>query len=213
MIRVLVALLVAALVPVGGAAAGASPKPSAVPSAAPSPKAKRKRCEIVVFKRRGETIRRCRLQRPKPPKLAAPVPAPAPAAPPPSAAPQPAGPPAAQPPPATPAPPQAPAPPPRDPWFLTLEAHDVGNGDFRLTPNPGTIPSGTLYLSYKNYDAGEHDLRLRGLSPARAETVVFEASSTKDLRRTKLDLEPGRYEFRCGLPGHEQMKQSFDVVP
>lgn len=178
--------------------------------------AKRKRCVVVVFKRRGKTIRRCRkkptTQRPATPaptltpSLPA-VPAPTGAATETSEAPQP------------PAPPEpnreeVPQPEPeRDPWFLTMHARDTGNGDFRLSPNPGTIPAGALYLSLKNEDETEHDLRLRGLSPQRDEQVIFEASSTKVLRRTRLEIEAGRYELLCGLPGHEQMRQTFGVAP
>ena len=180
-----------------------------------APQAKRKRCEIVVFKRKGKTIRRCRLKRVAPPApSAALAPPPSPVA---VGLPQPGAPaPGPQQPPPAPQPKaDAPAeqPPARDPWFLTLHARDVGNGDFRLTPAIGSIPAGTLYLGYKNDDASEHDLRLRGIDPARAEHLVFPASSTEELRETELRLEPGRYEFRCGLPGHEEMRQQFDVTP
>ncbi|CAA9487460.1 MAG: hypothetical protein AVDCRST_MAG85-1030 [uncultured Solirubrobacteraceae bacterium] len=111
--------------------------------------AKRKRCEVVVFKRKGKTIRRCRLirkvRRPSntPPALTPSLPAvPAPAGPAPEAggAPQPT----------TPEPPHSEPPgtsdpqsePTRDPWFLTMQARDVGNGDFRLLPQPRDDPGG-----------------------------------------------------------------------
>ena len=204
MIGVAAAIVAAALVPVPAGSADAA-----------ATRAKPRTCEVVVFKRRGKTIRRCRLKR-----VAPPAPRPAPAPPPPPSAPvdEPA-------PPAPPARPQAPppqpapqAPPPqkpaeRDPWFLTLHARDVGNGDFRLTPTIGSLPAGTLHLSYKNDDASEHDLRLRGISPAIPERLIFPASSTKELREAELRLERGRYEFRCGLPGHEEMRHEFDVTP
>jgi hypothetical protein len=195
------------------AGAAAPPAPRAGAPAAPRAAKPRKRCEVVVFKRRGKRIRRCRLKRPEPaPPRPAPAPHPSPAVggpPLPAAMPGPA--PA---PPATPAPearPPAQRPAERDPWFLTLHARDVGNGDFRLTPAIGSIPAGTLYLSYKNDDASEHDLRLRGLAPERPEQLIFPSSSTEDLRETELQLAPGRYEFRCGLLGHEEMRQSFVV--
>ena len=208
--RALAAFVVLALLPLGGSA-------TAEPGhRAPAAKKQRKRCEVVVFTRRGKTVRRCRLKR-RPAPAAVPH-APAPAPPPePAAPPVPAPPPPAPPAPAagggtTPPPDEEPPPPPpRDPWFLTLYARDIGNGDFRLLPDPGTIPAGTLMLSYKNDDETAHDLRLRGLAPERAEELIFEASSTKELRRARLELSAGRYELRCGLLGHEDMRQELAV--
>jgi hypothetical protein len=179
--------------------------------AAPGDAAKRpkpKRCEVVVFQRHGRTVRRCRLQRKATPApKVTPLPSlAAPATPPPAVVP-----------PAAPAPP-APAPvaagpivdepraePQRDPWFLTVHARDVGNGDFRLLPAIGDIPAGTLYLSYLNEDRTPHDLWLSG-------TQLFEPYVGDELRRTKLELRPGTYELLCRMPGHDQMRRTFSVT-
>jgi hypothetical protein len=96
--------------------------------------------------------------------------------------------------------------PPRDPWYLTVHARDVGNGDFRLLPQIGDIPAGTLYLSYLNEDQTAHDLWL-------GDTELFEPYVGDELRRTKLVLAPGTYELLCRMPGHDQMRRSFRVTP
>lgn len=88
----------------------------------------------------------------------------------------------------------------------------------RFEPAVIEIPASTeVTLRLKNLDPNEHDLEVRGLTPAKktggghdghagagSETIAVHAKANKTASIKFVADKPGTYEVICTIPGHEQ---------
>jgi iron uptake system component EfeO len=88
------------------------------------------------------------------------------------------------------------------PASLPAGTYAVEAREYSFTPSALTVPAGAVTFRVRNAGNEEHEFEI-----FRGETVVDEIEGlvpglTKDLAVT---LEPGAYEFKCLLNGHNQL--------
>lgn len=95
---------------------------------------------------------------------------------------------------------------------------EVSAQDMRFVPDVIEVPRGReVTLTLKNLDANEHDLEVRGLTPAKKAGGGHEAMTGTDGSAVAVHTQanktasvkfiaetPGMYEVVCTMPGHEQ---------
>jgi plastocyanin len=84
---------------------------------------------------------------------------------------------------------------------------DTGNTFFK--PNKVDVtPPGIIDVTLDNIESGIHDLVIRDLPG-----FQIEVSGEGDTVSKKVELEKGKYEFYCTIPGHEEagMKGTLTV--
>lgn len=95
---------------------------------------------------------------------------------------------------------------------------EVNAQNMRFVPDVIQVPAGQeVTLRLKNLDANEHDLEVRGLTPAtttggghgdmqmsETKAVAVHAQAKKTASIKFMADMPGTYEVVCTVPGHEQ---------
>ena len=98
------------------------------------------------------------------------------------------------------------------------EVIEVAAENTRFEPAVIQVPAGKeVTLKLKNLDPNEHDLEVRGLTPAKktggghdghgsstSETIAVHAQANKTASIKFVADTPGTYEVICTVPGHEQ---------
>jgi plastocyanin len=94
---------------------------------------------------------------------------------------------------------------PKGPAVATLDM-EAGNTFFK--PDKETAPPGIIDIKLKNIESGIHDLVIRDVPG-----FQIEVSGEGDTASNKVELEKGKYEFYCTVPGHEEagMKGTLTV--
>jgi plastocyanin len=87
-----------------------------------------------------------------------------------------------------------------------LEIDADPNGQLLFTAATASAPAGGLTISMKNASSSSHNIGIKGQKDG--PTVGKGGTST-----VSLTLKPGKYEFYCSVPGHEQagMKGTLTV--
>jgi plastocyanin len=87
-----------------------------------------------------------------------------------------------------------------------LEIDANPSGQLAFTAASGSAPAGALTITMQNKSATPHNIGIKGLKVG--PTVQGGKFST-----ISLTLKPGKYEFYCAVPGHEQggMKGTLTV--
>ena len=96
---------------------------------------------------------------------------------------------------------------------------EVNAQNMRFVPDVIQVPAGQeVTLRLKNLDENEHDLEIKGLTPANQaggghggehessspEAVAVHAQAKKTASIKFMEDTPGTYEVVCTVPGHEQ---------
>ena len=94
---------------------------------------------------------------------------------------------------------------PTGPAVATLKM-ESGNTFFK--PDKEASPPGIIDIKLKNIESGIHDLVIRDVPG-----FQIEVSGEGDTVSKKVELEKGKYEFYCTVPGHEEagMKGTLTV--
>ena len=94
---------------------------------------------------------------------------------------------------------------PKGPAVATLKL-ESGNTFFK--PDKEQAPPGIIDIQLKNIESGIHDLVIRDVPG-----FQIEVSGEGDTVSKKVELEKGKYEFYCTVPGHEEagMKGTLTV--
>jgi plastocyanin len=82
------------------------------------------------------------------------------------------------------------------------------SGNTFFDPDKVDAPAGIIAIDLKNIESGIHDLVIRDVPG-----FQIEVSGEGDEVTKKVDLKPGKYEFYCTIPGHEEagMKGTLTV--
>jgi nitrite reductase (NO-forming) len=88
-----------------------------------------------------------------------------------------------------------------------VETIAMESGNFYFKPNEVETPPGIIAFDLKN-NGGLHDLVIRDVPG-----FQVEVSGDGDENSGKVELEKGKYEFYCSVPGHEEagMKGTLTV--